>query len=242
MIGLVDLEHERLRSNPTLWRFFSCKTLAAKRRIEDLSGQSCAVIRYHEVNPSVLEGLNLAAVVVGGNYTGFQHFSEYDLAGLKEVFRKATRPIFAICGGFQLLAQVYGGGLGPIDPATAEAENAPEGTDTPYPPELLPSNAEMDPSSSVFERGFMPVRVVRTHPLFEGLAAEAIVYQLHGGEVKGLPAGFLRLAESDLCRIQAIAHRTLLLFGVQFHPERYDENHQDGRRILQNFFRIAGGP
>ena len=88
----------------------------------------------------------------------------------------------------------------------------------------------------------MPVRVVRPHPLFEGLAAEAIVYQLHGGELKQLPAGFLRLAESDVCRIQAIAHWTLPLFGLQFHPERYDANHQDGRRILQNYFRLAGVP
>jgi GMP synthase-like glutamine amidotransferase len=242
MIGLVDLEHDRLRSNPTLWRFFSEKMLETERRIEALSGQSCKVVRYHEVNPSMLDGLNPVAVVVGGNYTGFQHFSENDLVGLKQVFHQATRPILAICGGFQLLAQVYGGRLGPMDPATAEAKGTPGDTDTPYPPELLSPAPKMDPLGSAVERGFMPVRVVRPHLLFEGLAAEAIVYQLHGGEVKRLPAGFLRLAESDLCRIQAIAHRTLPLFGVQFHPERYDENHPDGRRILQNFFRIAGGP
>ncbi len=34
----------------------------------------------------------------------------------------------------------------------------------------------------------------------------------------------------------------LPLFGTQFHPEQYDDAHPAGRRLLENFFRLAGIP
>lgn len=37
-----------------------------------------------------------------------------------------------------------------------------------------------------------------------------------------------------------IKHRDRLLYGTQFHPEAYDEAHLDGKKLLQNFFRLAG--
>jgi hypothetical protein len=39
--------------------------------------------------------------------------------------------------------------------------------------------------------------------------------------------------------IEAMRHRTRPLYGVQFHPERYTDDHPDGRAILANFFRLA---
>ena len=66
-----------------------------------------------------------------------------------------------------------------------------------------------------------------------------MVEQRHFWELKTAPAGFGRLAASDACPIQAIRHEGRLLYGVQFHPERYSERHPDGRIILSNFFRLA---
>jgi len=85
----------------------------------------------------------------------------------------------------------------------------------------------------------MSIRIQEAQPLFEGLKPQPVVYELHSWEVKSAPDGFCILAESDMCRIQAIAHKDAPLFGTQFHPELYDDAHPDGRRILENFFQIA---
>jgi len=44
-----------------------------------------------------------------------------------------------------------------------------------------------------------------------------------------LPPGFTLLASNDVCRIQAIKHESRLVYGVQFHPEAYTEEHEDGK-------------
>ena len=76
--------------------------------------------------------------------------------------------------------------------------------------------------------------------LFAGLDETVVVEQRHFWELKAAPAGFVRLAASDACPVQAIRHEGRLLYGVQFHPERYSDRHPDGRIILSNFFRLAG--
>jgi GMP synthase (glutamine-hydrolysing) len=58
--------------------------------------------------------------------------------------------------------------------------------------------------------------------------------------VKESPPHFRVLASTDECRIQAIKHREKLVYGTQFHPEMYEEEQADGRRLLANFFRLAG--
>jgi len=68
------------------------------------------------------------------------------------------------------------------------------------------------------------------------------VEQRHFWELKDLPEGFVRLADSEACPIQAMRHVRRPLYGFQFHPERYTEAHPDGRTILANFFRLAGLP
>jgi len=70
------------------------------------------------------------------------------------------------------------------------------------------------------EIGWYPVRFTedaRQDPLFEGLAPEETVFQWHGDTFE-LPAGSVRLAESDLCANQAFRSGSNL-YGVQFHPE-----------------------
>ncbi len=239
MVVFVDLEHERLRLNPALWRFFAAKTLETKYRLESISGTHCLVVHYHRVTPTAINRLNPQAVVVGGNYTGFQHFDEKDLAGLKEFLAQGSRPTLAICGGFQLLVQVHGGEVGLMARNILRSGGEPPDTDTPLPPELLSPEQAFDPPSGVLERGFMPVRVSVPDPLFTGISKDAIFYQLHGGEVKRLPKLFSILAGSDCCKIQAVAHTQAPVFGVQFHPELYDDAHTDGRRLFENFFKLA---
>jgi len=56
--------------------------------------------------------------------------------------------------------------------------------------------------------------------------------------VKELPPDFIRTARNDVSEIQAIQHESLPLFGVQFHPELFDEDHPHGRTILENFLKL----
>lgn len=77
---------------------------------------------------------------------------------------------------------------------------------------------------------------------WEQSLARRLKHKYRFWEVKSPPDGFRVYAESDLCAIQIMAPlgEAQPLFGTQFHPEEYDEAHPDGRRLLVNFFRMAG--
>jgi GMP synthase (glutamine-hydrolysing) len=162
-------------------------------------------------------------VLVSGCSTDFEHYTEADLAGLREVYRAADWPTLGFCGGAQLMAQTYGAELGPLGP-------------------LEPGGRiENDWGDGMKkEQGFMPVTLLAPHPWLDGLGPAPEVFQAHYWEIKGAPAGFRVLAASKLCGVQALAHERLPLFGTQFHPEAYDDAHPAGRDLLQNFFRLAG--
>ena len=226
MIVYVDLEHERFRQDPAQAQESLAGRLRVAYRLEDISGQPCLVVRYPRVSPQLLREVNARAVLVSGCATDFEHYAEADLAGLRAVYRAAAWPTLGFCGGCQLMAQTYGA---PIDamPSLAPGESDP------YHGAYVPGVRQ--------ERGFMPVRASAAgEPWFEGLGGQPVVFQAHYWEVKAPPPGFRVLAESDLCGIQALAHQNLPLFGTQFHPEQYDDAHPDGRRLLENFFRMAG--
>ncbi len=233
MIVYVDLEHNRLRQDAVLWQFFATKMLEAKYRLEEISGDSCLIVHYDRLNPALLRELKAWAVVVGGHYTGPWHYAEKELVGLRDVFHTAAWPTLGICGGFQLMAQTYGAEVGPME---LTSQSHPE---TPLPPGILDLESGTPTQKKNQERGFMSIRIQGAQSLFEGLRQQPVVYELHSWEVKSVPDGFRLLADSHLCRVQAIAHKDAPLFGTQFHPELYDDAHPDGRRILENFFQIA---
>jgi GMP synthase-like glutamine amidotransferase len=226
MIAYIDLEHERLRANPEQFDKLMARRMRQKYRFEQLSGDLCLVMRYQNANPAVLRQLDVRAVLVSGAATDFEHYSAESLAGLYAIYREATCPVLGLCAGHQLLAQAYGGPLAAMGPL-------PPGAPDPY------AGSE-HPAGQKQERGYMPVRVTAEKGLLDGLGKAPILFESHYWEVKSLPPGFRVLAESDLCPIQAIAHESLPLFGTQFHPEEYDDEHPMGRRVLGNFFRLAG--
>jgi len=90
------------------------------------------------------------------------------------------------------------------------------------------------------ERGFCEVRLdsKTSNGIFSGLAKTITVWESHCDEVKSLPADFVCTATNEVSDIQAMQHTSLPLFGVQFHPELFDQEHPDGRTILENFLRL----
>lgn len=227
MIVYVDLEHDRLRQFPERWERSLARRLKHKYRFEELSGDLCLIVRYHRVSPALLRELQARAVLVSGCDTDYEYYTKADLAGLQAVYREAAWPTLGLCAGMQLMAQAHGALLAALDPE-------PEG------PAARPYTESNYRTGMRDERGFLPVRLTQSHPLVAGLPARPVVFQAHYWEIKTVPAGFQVLAESDVCRRQVLIHHQQPLFGTQFHPEEYDDAHPDGRRIIENFFEIAG--
>lgn len=87
--------------------------------------------------------------------------------------------------------------------------------------------------------GYYIVRKVADDEIFEGLGDKFLVMESHEEMVKDVPMDFVLLANSPSCPIEAIKHQTLPIYGLQFHPERYDDKHPAGAVILENFFKIV---
>ena len=139
------------------------------------------------------------------------------------VIREARVPMIGLCAGHQHIAEAYaaeGGSMRRLRPGEADPH-------PPYHPGMFK------------EWGFLPVKVTRVDPLFDGLPKELVMQEYHVAEVKRVPEGFDLLASTAECQVQVMKQRGKPVYGTQFHPECYDDAHPDGRRLLQNFFRIA---
>ncbi len=85
-------------------------------------------------------------------------------------------------------------------------------------------------TSPIFHRG---------EGIFQGLPSPFVACRYHSlvAVEEGLPRELEVVARDDDGEIMAVAHRSLPLFGVQFHPEAYIT--QGGRELVGNFLRIA---
>lgn len=84
--------------------------------------------------------------------------------------------------------------------------------------------------------GYETVKIIESGDLFKGIPNEIVVNQSHQEFIvpETLPqTGFFLLAESDSCKIEAIRHSKLPLYGTQFHFERSGEI---GEMIIKNFY------
>ena len=91
-------------------------------------------------------------------------------------------------------------------------------------------------------RGYRTVELEDKDTLLAGLPARIRVMQNHYEKVKQLPQDFVRIARSDDTESEAMRHEEKPVYGVQFHPERWNEGNPAGKRILENFIeKIALG-
>ena len=93
-------------------------------------------------------------------------------------------------------------------------------------------------SSPHREYGRASLHTGRPHALLAGLPVETEVWMSHGDQVE--PGGdFTALASTDTCPTAAMAHATLPVYGLQFHPEV--SHTPQGSLILANFLRDICG-
>jgi len=204
-----------------------------KRRFEALSGEPCLVLHMSQATPELVAPLKPRALLLSGCGTWFKRFPveaffpfEDTLNALPEV------PTIGFCGSHQLIGFMFNHGL----------RNLSIVEDEPLRP-LRPGEPDQPNPEAIgyfAEIGFYPISKIGNDPLFDGLPDPFVVRESHYAEIKRMPPGFDLIATNDNCRIQAIKHRDRILYGTQFHPEAYVDGYPHGRKILENFFRIAG--
>ncbi|HYC33330.1 MAG TPA: aminodeoxychorismate/anthranilate synthase component II [Gemmatimonadales bacterium] len=121
-------------------------------------------------------------------------------------------PLLGVCLGHQAIGEAFGGRV-------VRADRLMHGKTT------MVSHA----GHGLFRSVSTPFEVMRYHSLVvspEGLPAELEVTAWSDDRAPG-------------AEIMALCHRTLPVFGVQFHPESVAT--RDGKRILANFLELAAG-
>jgi GMP synthase (glutamine-hydrolysing) len=89
------------------------------------------------------------------------------------------------------------------------------------------------------EFGRAHCQVTSDSELFAGFPEQSEVWMSHGDQVTTVSGDFVPLARTSTCPIAAVKHRTLPVYGLQFHPEV--THTPQGGRLLENFLTAVCG-
>lgn len=167
---------------------------------------------FHAVSLERVRTLRPSHIMLSGQSHPWDKYSRESLAGVFDVIQRASQPILGICGGHQQIALAFGADVGLME--RLEPGEGYEGAKR--------------------ERGYHPVQN-SGEGILKGLPSKITVWHSHCDEVKQLPDGFKQTATNETCRIQAMQQNGRRLYGVQFHPELFDDDHPEGRQIVENF-------
>jgi GMP synthase (glutamine-hydrolysing) len=171
----------------------------------------------HNITPEFVKTLAPSHIILSGQSHPWDQYSSESLAGIFHVIRSTAKPILGVCGGQQQMALAFGARVDLIE-------------------RIGPGQGY---EGAFRERGFCTVYVeAEDSALFDGLPETLTVWESHCDEVKELPDDFVCTATNDVSEVQAMQHNSLPLFGVQFHPELFDDEHPHGRGILENFLKL----
>jgi GMP synthase-like glutamine amidotransferase len=187
------------------------------------------------------------AIVMSGTYSDFDYYNPAHLDRFARFIKDTKIPVLAICGSHQLVGQSFGSKLITLDDKDLSVKR----------------------SDRVVEYQYKLVKITDTSdPIFKGIQDQSSgiwqdyskeddilrVWQNHGIQVEGVPAGFKLLATSYLCKNQMMVKRSdgQLIYCVQFHleksfedwsknPTRWEHPNEsrDGRILFENFLGLA---
>ena len=81
------------------------------------------------------------------------------------------------------------------------------------------------------------VEIIEEDDILRGLGPRTNVWASHADEVTVLPEGFIHLARSSICEVEAMKHPQRPLYGVQWHPEV--AHTKKGEELFMNFFEVC---
>jgi GMP synthase (glutamine-hydrolysing) len=177
---------------------------------------NCSHVRFRDIHSDFEVKKDIDAIILSGSKARIVNPSRRRL--FRETVSMVQRfglPTLGICFGMQLICWALG-----CEPATL-------------------SNSVID--------SFEEVRVLEVDELFAGYKVNQTITlaQSHHDYIKRDSidaAGFLLLADSPSCEVEAVKHRHNPFYGVQFHPERIEikgRTNPEGHQILENFFRLV---
>ena len=170
---------------------------------------------FHSVSLERVRSLKPSHIILSGQSHPWDKYTPESLAGVFDVIKRASQPILGVCGGHQQIALAHGSEVGLME--RLEPGEGYEGAKR--------------------ERGFFPIENTG-EGLFKDLPSTITVWHSHCDEVKQLPDGFRCTAYNETCAIQAMQEKGRRVYGVQFHPELFDEDRPEGRHIVQNFLTL----
>lgn len=171
-------------------------------------------IRYGNLHVDYQVDKEIDAVVISGSEARIVNASYRDMfKGTASLIKHLDLPIFSICYGYQLLCWSLGASVASL-------------------------------AEPIIDR-FEEVRIVEVDEIFEGFEKYEMVplAQSHYDYIlrESLDqAGFILLADSSSCEVEAIKHKHNPFYGVQFHPELINiqgQRHPEGHKIIENFYR-----
>jgi len=89
------------------------------------------------------------------------------------------------------------------------------------------------------EYGRASCEVLSAETIFTGIPQHTEVWMSHGDQVDQVSDDFIALAKTPTCPLAAVRHKSLPVYGLQFHPEV--THTPAGGTILSNFVRVACG-
>ena len=180
--------------------------------------EGCEILTdpFHATSMQRIEELNPSHIILSGQSHPWDQYLQESLTGVFEVIRNAKQPILGVCGGHQQIALAYGSEVDLME-------------------RLHPGEGY---EGAKRERGFFRVEA-NGQGIFKGLPSSVTVWHSHCDEVKSVPESFYVTAANETCHIQAMQHDERPVFGLQFHPELFDDEHPQGRHILENFLSVS---
>jgi GMP synthase (glutamine-hydrolysing) len=180
-----------------------------------IPGVEILIEPFQNVSLERVRSLRPSHIILSGQSHPWEQYPAGSLAGVFDVIKHASQPILGVCGGHQQIAIAYGAEVGLMG-------------------RLEPGDGY---NGAKRERGFLPIKNTG-EGLFKGLPSEITVWHNHCDEVIELPGGFRTTASNETCKIQAMQEKGRRVYGVQFHPELFDEEHPEGRHVVENFLKL----
>jgi GMP synthase (glutamine-hydrolysing) len=182
------------------------------RAIEKFS--ECRSVKFRDIDANYEVGKDIDAVILSGSKARIVDESQRNkFKHVTDLIKCLDLPLLGICYGHQLLCTSFGCEVGALD---QEVKNK-----------------------------FEEVNIIKDDEIFSGLGTSPTrlsFIESHYDYVKRdslNEAGFVLLADSRSCEVEAVRHKSRPFYGVQFHPERIKINgdtHPEGHKLIENFY------
>lgn len=191
------------------------------------------------------------AIVMSGTLSDFDYYNPEHLEKFARFITKTKIPVLAICGAHQLVGVSFGAKLTTLDDLEPSEKRSDRVVEYQY--RFIKITDDSDPifQGITGDKNSAESRVWQDYTIQDDILR---VWQNHGLQVEGIPAGFKLLATSYLCKNQMMVKASdgQMIYAVQFHLEKSFEDwsknptrwqhpneSRDGRILFENFLKLA---